>query len=77
MANSLDLDPEWGAIDLLQEVEQTFGIKILNEEAERCITVGDLYNVICGHSPGWDAQRGNCGSAMVFYRMRRSLSPGD
>jgi len=77
MANSLDLDPEWGAIDLLEEVEQTFGIKIANEEAERCATVGDLYNVICAHSPDWDAQSGNCGSAMVFYRMRRSLSPGD
>ena len=75
MTNSLDLDPEWGAIDLLEEVEQTFGIKIANEEAERCATVGDLYEVICAHSPDWDGQDGNCGSSMVFYRMRRSLSP--
>lgn len=76
MANSLDLDPEWGAIDLLEEVEHTFGIKIANEEAERCATVGDLYNVICAHSPECGAQNGSCGSSMVFYRMRRSLSPG-
>jgi hypothetical protein len=77
MANSLDLDPEWGAIDLLEEVEQTFGIQIANEEAERCATVGDLYEVICAHSPDWDSQDGKCGSSMVFYRMRRSLSSGD
>lgn len=77
MANSLDLDPEWGAIDLLEEVEQTFSIQIANEEAERCVTVGDLYDVICAHSPDWDGQDGKCGSSMVFYRMRRSLSPDD
>jgi hypothetical protein len=77
MRNSLDLDPEWGAIDLIEEVEVTFGIKIANEEAERCATVGDLYAVICAHSPDWDVQDGNCGSSMVFYRLRRSLSPDD
>jgi hypothetical protein len=77
MANSLDLDPEWGAIDLLEEVEATFGIKIANEEAERCGTVGDLYDVLCAHSPNWDEQDGHCGSSMVFYRLRRSLSPND
>lgn len=77
MRNSLDLDPEWGAIDLLEEVEATFGIKIANEEAERCATVGQLYDVICAHSPHWDDLDGNCGSSMVFYKARRSLSPHD
>lgn len=77
MANSLDLDPEWGAIDLFEEVEATFGIEIANEEAERCGTVGDLYEILCAQSPDWDTQNGNCGSSMVFYRLRRSLSPED
>ena len=77
MANSLDLDPEFGAIELFEEVEQTFGIQVANAEAERCETVGDLYDVICAHSPDWDCQDGKCGSSMVFYRMRRSLSLGD
>ena len=77
MANSLDLDPEWGAIDLLEEVEATFDIKIANEEAERCCTVGDLYDIVCAHSPDWDSQDGNCGSSIVFYRLKRSLNPGD
>lgn len=77
MANTLDLDPEWGTIDLLEEVEATFGIKIANEEAERCCTVGDLYDVVRAYSPDWDGQDGSCGSSMVFYRLRRSLSPDD
>lgn len=73
MANSLDLDPEYGAIDLIEEVEATFGIEISNEEAERCCTVGDLYEVLAAHLPEWDQQAGNCGSSMVFYRVRRAL----
>jgi hypothetical protein len=77
MANCLDLDPEWGAIDLLEEVEAAFGITIANAEAERCATMGDLYDIVCAHSPEWDDQDGNCGSSMVFYRLRRSLSPHD
>jgi hypothetical protein len=75
MANSLDLDPEWGAIDLLEEVEATFGIAIADEEAERCCTLGDLNDILCAHLPDWDDQDGRCGSSMVFYRLRRSLSP--
>lgn len=77
MRNSLDLDPEWGAIDLLEEVEETFGIKVADAEAERCETVGDLYAVVRAHSPDWDTQSGNCASSMAFYRIRRSLKPGN
>lgn len=75
MANTLDLDPEWGAIDLLEDVEATFGISIANEEAERCCTIGDLFDIVRAHSPDWDGQDGSCGSSMVFYQLRRSLSP--
>lgn len=77
MVNSLDLDPEWGAIDLLEEVEAAFGIKITDAEAERCSTVGDLYDVLCSYTPDWDTQQGSCSSSMVFYRLRRSLGPED
>lgn len=77
MANTLDLDPEWGAIDLIEEVEATFGFTITKEEAEPCATVGDLYDVICAHTPDWEGQKGSCGSSMVFYRMRPSFSPAE
>ena len=77
MTNSLDLDSEWGAIDLLEEVAATFGLKIADEEAERCATVGDLYDILCTRLPDWDDQDGSCASSIVFYRLRRSLSPTD
>ncbi|WP_260599380.1 acyl carrier protein [Sphingomonas endolithica] len=75
MLTTLDLDPEWGAIDLIEEVEKVFSFTITKDEAERCATVGDLYAVICAHTPGWDTQGGKCGSSMTFYRIRRSLDP--
>jgi len=75
MANTLDLDPEWGAIDLVEEVEKVFGFTIAKEEAERCATVGDLYAVVCAHMPDWDGRAGHCASSMTFYRIRRSLDP--
>jgi hypothetical protein len=77
MANTVDLDPEWGGIDLIEEVEEAFAIKIADDEAERCWTVGDLHEVICAHTPYWDDQGGSCASSAVFYRLRRSLAPED
>jgi len=75
MDNTLDLDPEWGAIDLVEEVEEAFSIKIADEEATHFWTVGDLYEVICTHTPQWDKQEGTCASSDAFYRIRRSLAP--
>lgn len=77
MANTLDLDPEWGGIDLIEDIEEAFTIKVADKEAERCWTVGDLYEVICAHTPDWDEQNGSCASSAVFYRLRRSLAPND
>ena len=75
MADTLDLDPEWGAIDLIEELEETFKFKMTNEEAERCCTVGDVYEVLRSHTEGWDEQSGNCSSSMTFYRLRNALGP--
>jgi len=75
MPNTLDLDPEWGAIDLLEDIESTFGIKIGDDEAEKCCTMGDIYDVICAHTSQWDFKDGNCGSSIVFYRIRSALRP--
>ena len=71
--NALDLDPEWGAIDLLEEVEASFGIKIEGAVVEQIETVGDLYDAICDLTPEWDNQQGSCASSVAFYRLRRAL----
>jgi hypothetical protein len=73
MANSLELDPEW-AQSIFSKRLLSFGTKIANEEAEGCGTVHDLLNVVCAHPPDWDSQEGNCGSSIMFYRLRRSLN---
>ena len=71
--NTLDLDPEWGAIDLLEEVEASFGIKIDDAVVERIETVCDLYDAICDLTPEWDNQQGSCASSVMFYRIRLAL----
>lgn len=75
--NTLDLDPEWGANDLIKEVEAVFGIEIANSDAARCETIGDVYDVLCTYVPDWDDQNGTCGSSAVFYRFRRALALDD
>jgi hypothetical protein len=77
MSATLDLDPEWGAIDLIEELEATFGFKMGDDEAESCCTVGDVYNVVRAHTSEWESQGGNCASSIVFYRLRRALRPED
>ena len=71
--NTLDLDPEWGAIDLLEEVEASFGITLEDAVVERIATVGELYDAICNLTPAWDDQQGSCASSVTFYRLRRAL----
>lgn len=71
--NTLDLDPKWGAIDLMEEAEASFAIKIEDAVAEQIETVGDLYDAICNLTPGWDDQKGSCASSVTFYRIRRAL----
>lgn len=75
--NSLDLDPEWGAIDLLEEVEASFGITLEDAVVERIATVGELYDAICNLTPAWDDQKGSCASSVIFYRLRRALVHND
>lgn len=72
--NTFDLDPEWGAIDLLGEVEASFGIKIEDAVAWCFETVADLYDAIRNLTPAWDDQQGSCASSMTFYHIRRALS---
>ncbi len=77
MADTLDLDPEWGAIDVIEELEAVFNFKMTDDEAEGCCTVGDVYDVVCSHTSDWETQGGNCASSMTFYRLRTALAPED
>ena len=62
-------------VELLVEIEDTFGITVPDEEAARVVTVGDLVATVCGLLAGLPNDR--CKTQRVFYRIRRSLWQGD
>ena len=60
------------SVEILMKVEDTFGIKIPNQEAEQILTVGDFHNAV------WRLISGNqsdkCKSQHLFYKLRKSFS---
>lgn len=44
--NTINLDDELGDVELLMDIEETFGIKIDEEEAEKLVTVGQLHDLV-------------------------------
>ena len=63
MANTLGLDDDLDGVELVRDSEKAFEIKIANNEAERLLTVGQLYDLLLSKIPVDDAQR-KCASAM-------------
>jgi acyl carrier protein len=63
-------------VELIMEVEESFGIGIPDAEAERIRTVGELYRHVLAKLG--DPMRGTpgCLSAAAFYRLRRQLMSG-
>jgi hypothetical protein len=59
------------SVELIMEVETAFDIRISDPEAEKIITVGDLYETV------WKYIRqepdGRCTSQMLFYMIRRKM----
>lgn len=60
------------SIEILMEVEDTFGIKIPDREAEQILTVGDFHNAVWRHLEGRYSDK--CKSQMLFYKLRLSFS---
>jgi len=66
-------EPKAVGLDLVEltiEVEQTFEIRISDEDAGGIITVGDLFEHIVAKSAG---RQPACLSSFTFYRLRRAL----
>jgi acyl carrier protein len=59
-------------VELVIEVEKAFDINILNADAEKIITVGQLYDYVVAKLPAQETDR--CLSAAAFYRFRRALT---
>jgi acyl carrier protein len=60
-------------VELVMEVEEAFGITIPDAEAEKILTIGDLYRYVLAKLDGPALTTPGCPSAAVFYRLRRQL----
>lgn len=73
MQNSLALGDGLDSVEILREVERTFGIAITNDEAQATQNVGDLYALIeakCDTAEKTEA----CLSQIAFYKIRHTLA---
>lgn len=59
-------------VELIIAAEETFGVVIADEEAERVVTVDDLFQLI--HSKICPPNNSKCITASTFYALRRILA---
>ena len=59
------------SLEILMKVEDTFGIKIPDREAEQILTVGDFHNAVWRHLSGKHSDK--CKSQNLFYKLRICL----
>ncbi len=59
------------SVEMVIEVEDRFGIRIPDAEAEKIVTVGDLYQVVLSLIASSSGLK--CKTQHVFYRLRKSL----
>ncbi|MEP3275870.1 MAG: acyl carrier protein [Stappiaceae bacterium] len=70
---SLGLGGDGDELELLDEIETTFGITFSDEECERIFSLDDIYQIICSKLPKDPDNRGKCLTAMAYYRLNNAL----
>jgi len=70
--NSLHLEG-MDNVELLENVEESLGIKFSDEEAESCITVGNFYDAILSKFAVPKTGQPVCFTTVSFYRLRRAV----
>lgn len=60
------------SVEILMKVEDTFGIKIPDQEAEQILTVGDFHTAVWRHLSGKHSDK--CKSQHLFYNLRKSFA---
>lgn len=74
MTSSLGLAGDLDDVELIQDVEAAFGVRLADDEIERCSTVGQLFELIEARFPEMPSGQ-SCATAMCFYQLRRALQP--
>ncbi len=72
MPNTLGLDDDLDAVEVLCDLERIFDVKVSDEEAVRVLTVGEFHDLLLSKISANEAER-KCPSAMTFYRIRSAL----
>lgn len=73
MPNTLGLDDDLDPVDVLVGLEKAFALKISDDEAASCETVGDIYALLQSRFAGQLGAGGACMTSMAFYRLRKAL----
>jgi hypothetical protein len=73
MPNALGLDDDLEPVDALVSLEEAFALKISDDEAATCSTVGDVYDLLHFRFAAQIGEPGSCMTSMAFYRLRKSL----
>jgi acyl carrier protein len=60
------------SVEILMKVEETFGISIPDEEAQKIVTIGDFHNAVWRHLNG--KQSNTCKTQHLFYTLRKSIA---
>lgn len=72
IASTLRLGGDGDELDVLEAVEKSFDILILDHEAESAATAGQLFDIVMAKS-SVDPDARRCATAMTFYRLRRAM----
>jgi hypothetical protein len=73
MPNTLGLDDDLDPVEAVVRLEKAFAVKIRDDEAASCSTVGDIYDLLHARVATKLGGPGACMTSMAFYRLRRSL----
>lgn len=73
MRTSLGLEGDLDDVELVQDIERAFDIRLSDDELKYCETVGDLFGLVVARLPVERDSADRCASAMCFYRLRRTV----
>jgi acyl carrier protein len=60
-------------VEIVMELEDTFGIAFPDSEAERLVSVGDTFEYVVARLAARAPRGGGCSTAATFYRLRREM----
>jgi hypothetical protein len=73
MQNTLGLDDDLDPVEAVAGLEKAFALKISDDEAVACKTVGDIYDLLHARFAEQMGTGGACVTSMAFYRLRKAL----